>query len=138
GAHAVADPSRAVLRAHNHEVRHVDRHRLVLDAALHRGARRLLVLLRDVDELGRLDDDHVALRNHPRDLADFADVFALDHLDAVALLDTHLHHNTSGASDTIRMNRRSRSSRPTGPKMRVPRGCIWSLISTAAFSSNRM
>ena len=26
----------------------------------------------------------------------------------------------------IRMNRRSRSSRPTGPKMRVPRGCIWS------------
>ena len=47
-------------------------------------------------------------------------------------------HNTSGASETMRMNLRSRSSRPTGPKMRVPRGCIWSLISTAAFSSKRM
>src|SRR6185312_4777929 len=38
----------------------------------------------------------------------------------------------------IRMNRRSRSSRPTGPKMRVPRGSPVSRISTAAFSSNRM
>src|SRR3984885_2122285 len=38
----------------------------------------------------------------------------------------------------IRMNRFSRSSRPTGPKMRVPRGSPPSLISTAAFSSNRM
>src|SRR5580658_3117854 len=38
----------------------------------------------------------------------------------------------------IRMNRFSRSSRPTGPKMRVPRGSPPSLISTAAFSSNLM
>src|SRR5260370_34725889 len=38
----------------------------------------------------------------------------------------------------IRMKRFSRSSRPTGPKMRVPRGSPPSLISTAAFSSNRM
>src|SRR5580658_4645520 len=38
----------------------------------------------------------------------------------------------------IRMNRFSRSSRPTGPKMRVPRGSPPSRISTAAFSSNRM
>ena len=36
------------------------------------------------------------------------------------------------------MNFLSRSSRPTGPKMRVPRGFIWSLMSTAAFSSKRM
>ena len=36
--------------------------------------------------------------------------------------------STSGASDTMRMNFLSRSSRPTGPKMRVPRGCCWSLI----------
>jgi hypothetical protein len=35
----------------------------------------------------------------------------------------------------IRMKRFSRSSRPTGPKMRVPRGSPPSLISTAAFSS---
>src|ERR1700761_110475 len=38
----------------------------------------------------------------------------------------------------IRMKRFSRSSRPTGPKMRVPRGSPPSLISTAAFSSKRI
>src|SRR5438270_1397698 len=32
-------------------------------------------------------------------------------------------YKTSGASEMIRMKRLSRSSRPTGPKMRVPRGC---------------
>ena len=53
-------------------------------------------------------------------------------------LRSFIGYNTSGASETIRMNLRSRSSRPTGPKMRVPRGCIWSLMSTAAFSSKRM
>ena len=36
------------------------------------------------------------------------------------------------------MNFLSRNSRPTGPKMRVPRGWSWSLISTAALSSNLM
>ena len=38
----------------------------------------------------------------------------------------------------IFMNRLSRSSRPTGPKMRVPRGSPPSLMMTAAFSSKRM
>src|SRR6266702_1250604 len=47
-------------------------------------------------------------------------------------------YTTSGASEMIRMNRFSRSSRPTGPKMRVPRGSPPSLIRTAAFSSNLM
>jgi len=32
----------------------------------------------------------------------------------------------------------SRSSRATGPKMRVPRGLFWLSINTAAFSSNAM
>jgi hypothetical protein len=36
------------------------------------------------------------------------------------------------------MNRFSRSSRPTGPKMRVPRGSLSGLMITAAFSSNLM
>ena len=36
-----------------------------------------------------------------------------------------LHHSTSGASETIFMNPPSRSSRATGPKMRVPRGLFW-------------
>src|SRR5580693_8678686 len=46
--------------------------------------------------------------------------------------------STSGASEMIRMNRFSRNSRPTGPKMRVPRGSPPSLIRTAAFSSKRI
>src|SRR4051795_1274541 len=45
---------------------------------------------------------------------------------------------TSGASDTIFMNFLSRSSRPTGPKMRVPRGSPSFLRMTAPFSSNLM
>src|SRR5262245_43757616 len=91
----------------------------------------------DVDSV---DDHAVALGDHTGDLPFLADVLAGQDPDAVALLQLHpTHgHKTSGASDTIRMNLRSRSSRPTGPKMRVPRGCIWSLINTAAFSSKRM
>ena len=46
--------------------------------------------------------------------------------------------STSGASETIFMKLRSRSSRATGPKMRVPRGLLVASISTAAFSSNAM
>src|SRR6185436_10606042 len=49
-----------------------------------------------------------------------------------------LHHSTSGASETIFMYFFSLSSRPTGPKMRVPRGSPCWLISTAALSSKRM
>src|SRR6478735_1182714 len=45
---------------------------------------------------------------------------------------------TSGASEMMRMNRFSRSSRPTGPKMRVPRGSPSARRITAAFSSNLM
>ena len=72
--------------------------------------------------------------------ADVAEILAAEDVDEVTLTDAHrvCHQRTSGASETIFMNFLSRSSRPTGPKMRVPRGFIWSLISTAAFSSNRM
>src|SRR5205807_2647616 len=48
------------------------------------------------------------------------------------------HHRTSGARETIFMKLRSRSSRATGPKMRVPRGLFWLLMTTAALSSKRM
>src|SRR6185369_13230778 len=44
-----------------------------------------------------------------------------------------LLYNTSGASDTIFRNFRSRNSRATGPNTRVPTGSPASLISTAAF-----
>src|ERR687883_191480 len=57
--------------------------------------------------------------------------------DPGVLLRSH-GHSTSGASEMIRMKRLSRSSRPTGPKMRVPRGSPLSRMMTAAFSSKRM
>src|SRR5271156_2908382 len=47
-------------------------------------------------------------------------------------------HRTSGANDTIFMNRRARNSRVTGPKMRAPMGSFWLVINTAALRSNRM
>jgi len=47
-------------------------------------------------------------------------------------------YTTSGASETIFMKLRSRSSLATGPKMRVPRGLKSSSRITAAFSSKRM
>src|SRR5690349_2390529 len=45
---------------------------------------------------------------------------------------------TSGARERIFMNLRSRSSRATGPKTRVPTGSRCSLMRTAALSSNLM
>ena len=46
-------------------------------------------------------------------------------------------YRTSGAKLTIFMKFLSRSSRATGPKMRVPRGLDWASMRTAAFSSTR-
>ena len=46
--------------------------------------------------------------------------------------------STSGASETIFMKPPSRSSRATGPKMRVPRGLFCASMITAAFSSKAM
>src|SRR5918993_1586189 len=46
--------------------------------------------------------------------------------------------STSGASEIIFMNRRSRSSRATGPNTRVPIGSLLSFTRTAALRSNRM
>ena len=66
-----------------------------------------------------------------------AAVLAGDHAHGVVLLDAH--HRTSGASETIFMNFLSRSSRATGPKMRVPTGsCVSAARITAALSLNRM
>ena len=47
-------------------------------------------------------------------------------------------YRTSGARLTIFMKFFSRSSRATGPKMRVPRGLDWGSMRTAAFSSKPM
>ena len=45
---------------------------------------------------------------------------------------------TSGASEIIFVNCRSRSSRATGPKIRVPTGFSSGLMSTTALRSKRM
>src|SRR5437867_5708195 len=98
---------------------------------------RALVALDDVQALdvdaplGRLDAQHAA---------GLALVLAADHDDLVVTPDLQLdrHQSTSGASEMIFMKPPSRSSRATGPKMRVPRGLFCASMITAAFSSKAM
>src|SRR4029078_7892341 len=97
--------------------------------------RLLLVALDHVDAahqrsaVGRAHLDHLAAAalRAPR---------AHDH--AIAFSDLGRHHSTSGASEMIFMWFLARSSRGTGPKMRVPTGSFCGLISTAALRSKRM
>src|SRR6266567_1462508 len=62
-----------------------------------------------------------------------------DDFDLVAFSNVTFHavHKTSGARDTIFMKLRSRNSRATGPKMRVPRGFKSLSIITMALLSKR-
>src|SRR3990170_2772887 len=124
----VADAGRHLVAVHlDHQlhVGDVDR-RLLGDDATGRAATAALLLHLGVPlhAVHALHDDTVLVGAHGDDLALSATVTAGDHPDEVALLDTQVvrHHSTSGASEMILMNRLSRSSRPTGPKMRVPRG----------------
>src|SRR5215211_907779 len=142
-----ADAGRPVAdRAHDHDVGHWqrrsdlhhasghDRRRAHPAGAAHRAG--ALVLLHHVEVL---DDDAALLRPRLDDAALLAAVLAGDDLDEVAAADAHgCHQRTSGASETIFMKLRSRSSRATGPKMRVPRGLFWASMITAAFSSKAM
>src|SRR3954466_11289549 len=135
---AVADPGRLLLGVDHHHVAHVDGRLLRDDPALLgpalAGADAGVLL----DPADALDEDLLQLGEGGDDPALRALVLAGQHEDGVALLDLHRRrlgaagrrlrlgsshdHNTSGASEMIRMKRLSRSSRPTGPKMRVPRG----------------
>ncbi len=58
------------------------------------------------------------------DLAAAALVAPAEHDHPVAFPDLGRHHSTSGASEMIFMWFFARSSRGTGPKMRVPTGSI--------------
>src|SRR5258706_12602709 len=129
----VADTGRLAL-VHQHDVADIDGHVAIDDPALLRGATRLRVLLGGVDAV---DEHLVVVREDLDDLAFLAAILARDHLHGVTFSEFHVH-STSGANETMRMNFLSRSSRPTGPKMRVPRGVRSSLMMTAAFSSKRM
>src|ERR1700685_1657775 len=104
------------------------------DAAL-LGLGLLLVALHHVDAANQ----RLALvRVHLEHLAGTALVAAAQHDHLVALADLGGHHSTSGASEMIFMWFLARSSRGTGPKIRVPTGSICGLISTAALRSTRI
>src|SRR3954454_20440811 len=109
---------------------------LALDPALRALLRRLAVTCVDVDAR----HDHLALFGHGlHHFTGAALVLAGQHHDLVALLDLlRGHHSTSGASEMIFMCLRARSSRTTGPKMRVPIGSSFLLTSTAALESKRI
>ena len=83
------------------------------------GLRLLLVTLHQIDARHQ---GLAFLRNHQGHFALAALVAAGEHDDLVALLDFRGHYNTSGASEMIFMWFLARSSRGTGPKMRVPTG----------------
>src|SRR6185436_14731897 len=141
---AHADPGRfVVFGVEQHHVGEVDRPLLLDDAARLRvfeiglGARSFVPL----DHVQVLDVDPFLLRLGAYDATGLAGVLAADHHHLVVFAYPHplRHQRTSGASEMIFMKLRSRSSRATGPKMRVPRGLLLAgSISTAALSSKEM
>src|SRR5271154_2805993 len=86
-------------------------------------------------------DQHVFSINHAQHGTALALVPASDH-DHIVTFSDFAHdidfQSTSGASDTIFIKRSLRSSRVTGPKMRVPIGSSFAVSSTAALLSNLM
>ena len=86
----------------------------------------------------RFDGNSAVLINKDLEhLAGLALLLAGHDLHQVVLADLH-GYSTSGASEMIFMNLRARSSRATGPKMRVPIGSRSLLMRTAELPSNRM
>ena len=112
--------------------------------ALHDAALDVLVrvgLRVPLDHVHPFDDQAVSLRHDLQHAATLAAVLAGDDQHVVVLAQRGLqtaHQSTSGASEMIFMNLRSRSSRATGPNTRVPMGSPWSLMSTAALRSKRI
>src|SRR4029453_11448582 len=135
-----AHPRRFVAAGiHQHHVGQMQRCLALDDAALPQLLGRLLVLLHEIEPLHH----HAALRgHHPQDPAALAALPARDDHHGVALPHVRLRHRvpqmTSGASEMILVNCLSRSSRATGPKMRVPTGLSSALRSTTALRSKRM
>src|SRR6202007_1028551 len=89
------------------------------------GALRTARLAVALDHVQSLDDHAPALRQHAHHFAGLAAVAARDDHHRVVLLDLVLcrrHQSTSGASEIIFRNFFARSSRATGPKIRVPTG----------------
>src|SRR5438094_5267780 len=138
GAEDLDAPPRGLVapRAHDEHVGERQRPLALDDAALAQLLRRTLVLLDHVDVL----DEHASLLGeHAQHLAALAPLAAGNDADGIAATNVNaLHQMTSGAREMILVNCRSRSSRATGPKMRVPTGFSSALISTTALRSKRM
>src|SRR5690606_25256600 len=94
--------------------------------------------LRALDHIDALDEDAIALAVDLQHRAPSVLFAAGDDHDVITLLQTETHQITSGASETIFMNFLPRSSRATGPKIRVPMGSLSLLMMTALFVSNLM
>src|SRR3984957_10578878 len=124
----------AVLRIGQRHIRQVDRRFFGNDAPRLRRALALMPL----DHIDPAHQHAIVVTAHLDDFAALALVAPGDNDDRVAFFDLSRHHSTSGASEMIFMWFFARSSRGTGPKMRVPTGSICGLISTAALRSKRM
>jgi hypothetical protein len=116
-------------------IRNMQRHFLFDDAADDALDRIRLDML--LDAIDPFDEDMLGVGTAQNGAA-LSLVFAGDddHVVALTNLFHDLPYSTSGASETIFMNRSPRSSRVTGPKIRVPIGSILLFRSTAALWSN--
>src|SRR5258708_33034670 len=131
------DPARCPsLGVGNRDLRHMQRCFLALDPALRIELGRLAVACVNIDPR----HDHLAfLRHRLDDLTGASLVLAGQDNDLVAFLDLlGGHHSTSGARLMIFMCFFARSSRTTGPKIRVPIGSSFFLTSTAALLSKQI
>src|ERR1700722_6957751 len=115
------------------DIRKLNRRFLAHDA----GLLRLGLALVALDHVDALNQRAVFLREHLEHRALLALVAAGNDDDIIALADI-AHHRTSGASEMIFIWFLLRSSRVTGPKMRVPIGSPWALTRTAALPSKRI
>src|SRR5579885_135208 len=144
---ALADADAALARrAEEQHVGDADRHLLGEPAALGVAAVGLEVLVHPVDAL----DQHAVLVGENAEHAAGAallGVVAGDHFHHVVFADVHrstlagparrLNYTTSAARLMILVKPRSRSSRATAPKMRVPRGFFSASMMTMALRSKR-
>src|ERR1700752_3212990 len=134
GLNLEAHPGRFPVLAEVGDVGQMDRRFLGDDAAF----LVLGLLLMALHHIDAAHQRHVLIGTDLEHLAGPALVAAGQHHHLVALADLGSHHSTSGASEMIFMWFLARSSRGTGPKIRVPTGSDWLLISTAALRSKRM
>src|SRR5207302_703982 len=132
-AFVLAVSSRAIEHLH---IRDVNRTLALFDLALRIVLRLPHMLL---DQTHALHDHALLGREHFKHLAARTFEVPGNHFHVVALADVQLDavHKTSGASETIFMKLRSRNSRATGPKMRVPRGFKSLSMMTIALLSKR-